>query len=54
MKVKKITQKLTLNKSTVANLASLEQGAIKGGAQDLPNTVTCGTCFCSGKPDCPD
>ncbi|MCU0290002.1 MAG: class I lanthipeptide [Acidobacteria bacterium] len=58
MKAKKITQKLTLNKLTVANLASPDLSAIKGG---LPDTVTCtcvtyacNSCTCSGNPNCPD
>lgn len=43
MKTKKLTQKLVLNKSTVSNLESHEERAIKGGYLNTAIDETCYT-----------
>ncbi len=50
MKTKKINQKLTLNKRTVASLDDSDLNSVKGGGP----TDTCGTCdsVCATYSDC--
>lgn len=55
MKSKKLTQKLVLNKSTISNLESREEMAIRGGYLNTALDATCYTwcAACYTKATCP-
>jgi hypothetical protein len=53
---KKTSRKLSISKTTVANLDQQRQSEIKGGIGPIPVTLTCGKGFCSivcSGTDCP-
>ncbi len=54
MKKKVFSKKLSLNKKTIANLADVEMGDLKGGKVPTRNVKTClmctfGACFSLGE-----
>lgn len=45
MKARKMSKKISLNKSTVVNLNESQMEAVQGGFPVPPPTYTCGECY---------